>query len=118
MWFGSKNGLWRYDAYELKGWKHKPGDSTSLFNNQVLCIVEDDDGNFLVGTKNGLDKYIHASNLFVHFVASSTNEQFTHRVNSFVKGPGGNIFAATYDGLYWLMPAIIHLKEFIFKIQR
>jgi len=40
MWFGSKNGLWRYDAYELKGWKHKPGDSTSLFNNQVLCIVD------------------------------------------------------------------------------
>src|SRR5262249_462376 len=40
MWFGTLDGLNRYDGYQAKVIKHRPGDSTSLPGNDIsaLCI--------------------------------------------------------------------------------
>ena len=38
MWFGTQDGLNRYDGYNFKVYRHLPSDSTTLSDNYVWCI--------------------------------------------------------------------------------
>ena len=54
MWFGTYDGLNRWDGYEFKVFRNKYGDSTSLINNWVYTLSEGSDGELWVGTRQGL----------------------------------------------------------------
>lgn len=54
MWFGTKNGLYRYDGLNLHYFGHKSGDSTSLPDNKVLGIAEGKDGKLWVALLSGI----------------------------------------------------------------
>lgn len=54
MWFGTADGLNRYDGYIFKIFRNIFNDSTSLPNNVVNSMVEDDNGNIWIGTNNGI----------------------------------------------------------------
>ncbi|MBE0645546.1 MAG: SpoIIE family protein phosphatase [Bacteroidetes bacterium] len=53
MWFGTKEGLNRYDGHTFLVYKKKPGDATSLPDNYVLAITEDVKGRLWLGTNAG-----------------------------------------------------------------
>ena len=57
MWFGTEEGLNRYDGYDFKIYKNISGDSTSLSDDYVTSICEDDLGIFWIGTRNGLNSF-------------------------------------------------------------
>ena len=50
MWFGTSDGLNRFDGKNFKIFRHIPKDSTSLGNNIVRTIFEDERQNLWVGT--------------------------------------------------------------------
>ncbi|TAK66876.1 MAG: hypothetical protein EPO24_01035 [Bacteroidetes bacterium] len=56
LWFGTQDGLNRYDGITMKEYRNNPLDTTTLSDNFVTAIAEDPDGNLWVGTKNGLNK--------------------------------------------------------------
>ena len=41
MWFGTNDGLNRFDGKNFKVYKHNPNDSTSIGHNFIHCIRED-----------------------------------------------------------------------------
>lgn len=49
MWFGTYDGLNKYDGYEFKVYRNRIGDTTSLIGNTIYCIAEDSKGNLWVG---------------------------------------------------------------------
>ena len=53
MWFGTEDGLDRYDGYELRHFIHKPGDANTLPNNWVSALMRDSSGTLWVGTDGG-----------------------------------------------------------------
>ncbi len=53
MWFGTQEGLNRYDGYDFKIFSYDPEDPTSLSNNFVKTIYEDRNGVIWVGTDGG-----------------------------------------------------------------
>lgn len=55
MWFGTLDGLCRYDAYQVKSWRSDMNNPSLLTNNEILAIVEDDDDQLWIGTKQGLN---------------------------------------------------------------
>jgi signal transduction histidine kinase/ligand-binding sensor domain-containing protein/DNA-binding response OmpR family regulator len=57
MWFGTYDGLNRYDGYEFKIFRNKLNDTTSLPHNYIYCITEDSQSNLWVGTGQGIGIY-------------------------------------------------------------
>lgn len=54
MWFGTNDGLTRFDGFSMKTWRNNPSDTCSLGNNTVYALEEDNLGTLYVGTENGL----------------------------------------------------------------
>lgn len=62
MWFGTRNGLNRYDGNSFVVYKHSNGDSLSLSSNHITALAEDDRRNLWIGTMNGLNRLDLATN--------------------------------------------------------
>ena len=92
MWFGTQDGLSRYDGYSFTNYYHDPNDNSSLSNNTVYEIY--DDGRFLwIGTAGELNRFDPLSGEFKTLPVYS--------VASIVKDSSGLIWAGSLsDGLY------------------
>jgi signal transduction histidine kinase/ligand-binding sensor domain-containing protein/DNA-binding response OmpR family regulator len=64
MWFGSYDGLNRYDGYNFKIFRNKFADTSSLINNYIFSIDEDDAFNIWIGTHGGACIYNNLSGKF------------------------------------------------------
>lgn len=53
MWFGTYDGLNRYDGYEFKVYRNRFGDARSLITNSVYTIEGDEQHNLWVGGQKG-----------------------------------------------------------------
>ena len=68
FWFGTEDGLQRYDGYSLVEYRHDPQDSTSLSSNYIFRVYEDSKRNLWVGTLDGgLCWYDRKNNSFLCF---------------------------------------------------
>jgi signal transduction histidine kinase/ligand-binding sensor domain-containing protein/DNA-binding response OmpR family regulator len=94
MWFGTWNGLNRFDGYEFIVYK-KEDSRNSLSNNFVYSISEDHQGDLWIGTKNGLNLYEFRHDRFIHFIHDSLN----------TNSPAGNWITSAYtdrQGTIWI----------------
>lgn len=67
MWFGTRNGLNRFDGNSFRIFKHDPKDSTSIGSNSVLSLYEDHAEKLWVGTYKGIYRYDPQSDRFRFF---------------------------------------------------
>lgn len=57
MWFGTRDGLNRYDGNEIKVFKPVPGDSASLSKANIRSIIGDGNGNLYLQTQGAVVKF-------------------------------------------------------------
>lgn len=57
MWFGTADGLNRFDGNEFVAHYHVSTDSTSLWSNQIRAIADDERGILWVGTDSGINRF-------------------------------------------------------------
>ncbi len=68
MWFGTYNGLNKFDGNQIIVYENIKNDSTSLSHNLIADIFEDSKGNLWVGTEGaGLNLYDRKHNNFIRF---------------------------------------------------
>jgi len=68
MWFGTQDGLQRYDGYEFLTLRHDPADPASLADNTVNALALDQGGAIWVGTGiAGVDRLDPNTRRFTHF---------------------------------------------------
>jgi len=67
IWFGTRNGLARFDGYEFKNY-FASNKSNSVSGNRVLSLTEDLEGNIWIGTySNGLNKFNKKTETFTQY---------------------------------------------------
>ncbi len=68
MWFGTIDGLNRYDGYEFKIFTNDPDDSTSISDNVITSIFEDSKKQLWIGTVNGfINKFNPETETFTRY---------------------------------------------------
>lgn len=75
MWFGTEEGLNRFDGYTFEVYKHNPQDSTGLSGNGVHSLFEDSAGRIWVCTSSGLCYYDPVTESFNRRFLPFENEQ-------------------------------------------
>ncbi|XHR95514.1 two-component regulator propeller domain-containing protein [Mucilaginibacter sp. UC70_90] len=54
MWFGTYDGLNRFDGYDFRIYRNQPEKQHSIIHNFINCIAEDAANNLWVGTRQGI----------------------------------------------------------------
>ncbi len=105
IWFGTQNGLTRFDGYEFRIFKNDPAFPNSLSNNGIWVLHEGKSGCIWIGTQNGdLNKYDPKKNYFEHFKICGTKDAENY-ISCLYEDYGGNIWIGTYNnGLYKFNP--------------
>jgi signal transduction histidine kinase/ligand-binding sensor domain-containing protein len=67
MWFGTNEGLNKYDGYKFIVYKHDPENPGSIINNSIYSILEDAAHNLWVVSAGGLDRFDRAKESFIHY---------------------------------------------------
>ncbi|MDP4150920.1 MAG: two-component regulator propeller domain-containing protein [Bacteroidota bacterium] len=101
MWFGTRDGLNRYDGYQFTVYKNDALDNKSLGNNFIMSMVEDDKGFIWVGTwGGGLDRYDRRTNEFTHYRHDPKNDASlsSDLVICLLRDSRGNLWIGTEDG--------------------
>lgn len=103
IWFGTEEGLNRYDGYSFKIFRNDPEDSNSVSDNSIRALAEDRHGNLWIGTKKGtVDKFDPVTEKFTHWeIKSEITEE--NSILAIYEDSKKNIWIGTYkDGLYKL----------------
>src|SRR6185369_6137324 len=53
IWFGTTDGLYRFDGYTCREFRHIDNDTTSLSHNYISSMLEDNDGYLWIATNGG-----------------------------------------------------------------
>ena len=101
VWFGTKDGLNRFDGYRFKVFRNIPDDNSSIGNNFVRALYEMSDRTILVGTDNGLFSYDPVSEKFRRVTLPGTEHDPQVAVNAITADREGRIWIGTFgQGIY------------------
>ncbi len=91
IWFGTWNGLNRYDGYSCEVFQPNYHDSTALSNREVSALLEDHNGNIWIGTTSGLNCLNPATNKLRRY-------NFQNRIISLFEDKEYQIWIGTWNG--------------------
>ena len=74
LWFGTRDGLIRFDGYEFLIYRNDPLDRTSLSSNNIHALQEDLDGYLWIGTDKGLNRFDRVQGKFTRFQHDEQND--------------------------------------------
>ncbi|WP_342807207.1 two-component regulator propeller domain-containing protein [Alteromonas sp. M12] len=67
MWFGTQEGLNRYDGYQFKVFTYSSRNKDSLSSDWVYSIIEPQKNVLWIGTRNGVNVFDKSSQTFKHY---------------------------------------------------
>jgi PAS domain S-box-containing protein len=100
MWFGTMDGLNKYDGYQITVYRNNPQDTALLSNNFITCIYEDRQKNFWMGTRNGLDRLDRKKGKFIHYknTANDPKSISNNSIHAIYEDKKGNLWIGTNGG--------------------
>jgi len=101
LWFGTLNGLNKYDGMKFTHYYHEPQDSSSLSSSNITKIYEDHKGNLWVGTDQGLNLFDRAKNRFqrYNFQKGGIHNALQNYIQDILEDADHNLWVATKKGL-------------------
>lgn len=95
LWFGTKDGLDRYDGYQFVVYKKSFNSSNCLSSNDIKSLLEDGDGKIWISTSAGsVDRFDPVTGKFTHYYKGTL-----------ISGPSGDHVRCLYEdrqGKIWL----------------
>src|SRR5687768_5857841 len=115
FWFGTEDGLQRYDGYSLVDYRPDQEDSSSISSNFIFCMYEDSKKNLWVGTMDGgICWYNRKENKFRRFQndPSDSTSLINNLVRSITESSDGRLYVGLKEGgfSYFEIPDTIPAK--------
>lgn len=95
IWFGTFDGLNKYDGYEFKVYKSNMEIEDAIGDNIVISILKDKEQNLWIGTYSGLSKYNYESDNFLSFKHDKQN-------NNSLSNDIVRVLFQDKDGIIWI----------------
>ena len=116
MWFGTENGLDRYDGYRMRRYQRSQGRPDGLAHDFIWQVAEDKDGNLWIATDGGgVARWNRATDSFRtwrHDPADSATIA-SNQVRTLLVEADGTVWIGTQDrGLDRLVPATGKVTHF------
>jgi ligand-binding sensor domain-containing protein len=102
IWFGTRQGLNRYDGYKIERFTAGYGLSNGISGNYICGLAEDKSGHLWIGTeKNGLNSYDPVKKRFTHFMHKDgdTNSVVTDALTKLFIEPQQALDRVSWRGL-------------------
>ena len=119
MWFGSMDGLNKYDGYTFEIYKNDPDDPTTISGNVIYALLEDRQGVLWIGTTDGgLNRFDRENDLFQRFRHDEANPDSlsSSNVYSLLEDRAGRLWIGTSGGLNRYDPAENRFRSWPIKV--
>ena len=105
MWFGTREGLSRYDARQIKVYRHNALEPGSLSDNFIYSLLSDSRERLWVGTRTGLNLFDSGTERFTSFYADPVDpgSLSENTVTCLLEDRDGNLWIGTRHGLNLLV---------------
>ncbi len=102
MWFGTLDGLNKYDGYEFTIYKPNPDDPTSISDKFITALYEDKEGFLWIGTDGrGLNRMDPTTREFFHYYSDPADPHTlsSDTITAIYEDKAGALWIGTYFGL-------------------
>ena len=107
LWFGTDDGLNRFDGYVFDAYFDDPLDSTKLTDSNINCLLEGGNNILWIGTANGgLNRLDITTGRFSHFKSTSDtiHSISSNRITTLAHATNGSLWVGTDRALYLFDP--------------
>lgn len=115
MWFGTQDGLNKYDGYQIKVFKNDPTNPNSLSCSDVTALKEVRQNLILVGTREGLNLFDPVTEKFS--TLQKVDGRLNSHVNAIFKIDDNSALVGTEGGLFILNFSDKTIKNPYFKVE-
>ncbi|MDB5120781.1 MAG: sensor signal transduction histidine kinase [Sphingobacteriales bacterium] len=115
MWFGTEEGLNKYDGYTFTVYRHNSKKPGSISSNFIKAIYQDQQNNVWIGTDGGgLSLYDRKTDTFINYLSKASNATTLsdNRIYSIFEDSKGTFWVGTFSGLNTLNVATRKFKRF------
>lgn len=101
MWFGTRDGLNKYDGYKITVYRNDPGNPRSLSHNYIRTLYEDRQHRLWIGSEDGgLSLYTPATDDFLNFLHNpgDTTSISSNKVRAIVQDSQNRLWVGTGGG--------------------
>ena len=101
MWFGTEDGLNKYDGNNFTIFRADPYDKNSISHKWTEIVFEDQSGILWLGSRGGLTRFDPASEVFEQFIFDGSNPAglANDTVTAIAQGADNQLWVGTVEGL-------------------
>lgn len=103
LWFGTRDGLNRFDGYNIQIFRKDRGNPNSLLFDDIRLLYFDPQLKTIwAGSTKGLSRFISEKNEFhnYHFNPTKVNDISEYYIQALLRDSKGNLWVGVPDGLY------------------